>query len=188
MALTLFPGDSALLLAILVTGVWTLLGMATDGLRMSMLFISSIIAWLLAPMIGNWMPAFLLPSNPIWNDLGIGAIPAFGFLMIIFFIAVHFLHKKVTLELKYKWDTPKHEKWENLNSTLGLACGGILGVWYFLLVSGVVMPFGYLTAKAQPNQPTNGPLGYRLCGRLYRDLSSLGLNRTARLFDPAPAD
>ena len=188
MALTLFPGDSALLLAILVTGFWTLLGMATDGLRMSMLFISSIIAWLLSPLIGNWMPPFLLPANPIWSEVGAGAIPAYIILMLIFFVAVHFLHKKVALELKYKWDTPKHEKWENLNSTLGLACGGILGVWYFLLVSGVVMPFGYLTAKAQPNQPTNDPLGYRLCGRLYRDLSSLGLNRTARLFDPAPAD
>ena len=188
MALTLFPGDSALLLAILVTGVWTLLGMATDGLRMSMLFLSSIIAWLLAPVIGNWMPPFLLPANPIWSEVGAGTIPAYIILMLIFFVAVHFLHKKATLELKYKWDTPKHEKWEKLNASLGLACGGILGVWYFLLVSGVVMPFGYLTAKVQPTQPANDPLGYRLCGRLYRDMSSLGLNRTARLFDPATAD
>ena len=188
MALTLFPGDSALLLAILVIGAWALLGMSTDGLRMGMLFISSIIAWLLAPLLGNWMPAFLLPSNPIWHDLGIGAVPAFGFLTIIFSISVHFLHKKVTLDLKYKWDTPKHEKWEKLNATLGLTCGGMLGIWYYVLICGVILPFGYLIAKVQPTHPANDPLGYRLCGRLYRDLSSLGLNRTSRLFDPAPAD
>ena len=188
LAFAMFPGDSALLLAILVIGIWTLLGMVTDGLRMSMLFISSIIVWLLAPMIGNWMPPFLLPTNPIWSEVGAGTIPAYIILMLIFFIAVHFLHKKITLDLKYKWDTPKHEKWEKLNSALGLACGGMLGLWYYLLICGVIMPFGYLTAKIQPAQPTNDPPGYRLCGRLYRDLSSLGLNHAVRIFDPAPAD
>ncbi len=188
MAFALFPGDSALLLAFLVIGAWTLLGMATDGLRMGMLFIATFLSWLLAPLFGSSMPAFLLPSNSIWRDLGIGAVPAFGLLMVIFCIAVHFLHKKVTLNLKYKWDTPKHERWEKLNATLGLACGGMLGIWYYLLIGGVIMPFGYLTAKIQPAQPANDPLGYRLCGRLYRDLSSLGLNHTVRIFDPAPAD
>ena len=187
-AFTLFPGDFALLLAILVIGAWTLLGMATDALRMGMLFISTSLSWLLAPLFGNWMPTFLLPSNPIWHDLGFGAIPAFGFLMIIFSIAVHFLHKKVTLDFKYKWDTPKHEKWEKLNATLGVACGGLLGICYYLLIGGVIMPFGYLTAKIQPAQSAIDPLSYRLSGRLYRDLSSLGLNHAVRLFDPAPAD
>ena len=188
LAFALFPGDSALLLAIIVIGAWTLLGMATDGLLMSMVFISSIIVWLLAPIIGSWLPPFLLPNNPIWNEVGAGTISAYIFLILILFIAIYFLHKKVTLELKYKWDTLKHEKWEKLNSALGLACGGIMGLWCYLLICGVIMPFGYLTAKIQPAQPTNDPLGYRLCGRLYRDLSSLGLNHTVRIFDPAPAD
>ena len=188
MAFAIFSGDSALLLAILIIGAWTLLGMATDGLRMGMLFISTFLSWLLAPLFGNSMPDFLLPSNPIWRDFGIGAVPAFGLLMVIFCIAVHLLHKKVTLNLKYKWDTPKHEKWEKLNTTLGLVCGGMLGIWYYLLIGGVIMPLGYLTAKIQPALPANDPLGYRLCSRLYLDMSSLGLNHTVRIFDPAPDD
>ena len=188
MAFALFPGDSALLLAILVIGAWTLLGRVTDGLRMGMLFIATFLSWLLAPLLGNWMPAFLLPSAPIWSDLGFGAIPAFGLLMLIFSVAAYFLHKKVTLNLKYKWDIAKHEKWENLNATLGPTCGGILGVWYYLLIGGVIMPFGYFTASIQSAQPVNDPLSYQLGGRLYRDMSSLGLNGAARIFDPAPAN
>ena len=185
MAFALFPGDSALLLAILVIGAWTLLGMTTDGLRMGLLLICSMIAWLLAPLIGGWIPSFLLPVNPLWREVGAGAIPAFLILFSLFFVGVHFLHKKITLEIKHKWDDYKQDRWENLNSLLGWVCGGILGIWFYLLIGGVTMPLGYLSAKIQSAQPANDPLGYQFSSRLYRDFCSLGLHRPARLFDPA---
>ena len=111
MALSLFPGDTALLLAILVIGAGTLLGVASDGLRMGMLLISSLVAWLIAPLTGKWMPSALLPSNPLWQEVGAGAIPAFLFILLFFFVGTHFLHKKITLDLKYKWDEQKHNRW-----------------------------------------------------------------------------
>ncbi len=188
MALSLFPGDTALLLAILVIGTCTLLGVASDGLRMGMLLISSLVAWLIAPFIGNWMPSVLLPSNPLWHEIGAGAIPAFLFILLFFFVGTHFLHKKITLDLKYKWDEYKHNRWDNLNPLLGKICGGLLGIWFFLLIGGITMPLGYLTAKVQSAYPNNDPLVYQLSSRLYRDFSSLGLHRPTRLFDPAEKD
>ena len=86
MAFSLFPGDTALLLAILVIGACTLLGVVSDGLRMGMLLINSLIAWHIAPLIGNWMPSVLLPSNPLWHEIGAGAIPAFFFILLFFFV------------------------------------------------------------------------------------------------------
>ena len=188
MAFALFPGDSALLLAILVIGAGTLLGTATDGLRMGLLLICSMIAWLVAPLIGDWAPSFLLPVNPLWREVGAGAIPTFTILLLLFFGGGHFLHKKITLEIKHKWDDYKQDRWEDLNSTLGWVCGGILGIWFYLLICGVIMPLGYLTAKTQSTQSASNPLGFQLSARLYRDFCSLGLHRPARLFDPAQAE
>ena len=188
MAFSLFPGDTALLLAILVIGACTLLGVATDGLRMGMLFIGSVFAWFIAPLISNWMPSVLLPENPLWSELGAGVIPAFLLILLLFFVGVHFIHKKVTMEIKHKWDDYKHDRWDNLNPLLGRVCGALLGVWLFLIILGLAMPLGYLSAKIQSAQPSNDPLGYQLSSRLYRDSSSLGLHRPARLFDPATSE
>tara|TARA_B100001123_G_scaffold257032_1_gene286547 strand:+ start:926 stop:2302 length:1377 start_codon:yes stop_codon:yes gene_type:complete len=185
MAFALFPGDTALLLAILVIGACTLLGMATDGLRMGMLLISSILAWIMAPLIGNWIPSVLLPANPLWREAGAGAIPAFLVMSLLFFVGGHFLHKKITFEIKDKWDDYKHDRWGNIDPLLGRICGGLLGIWFFLLIGGTAMPLGYLTAKVRSDHPSNDPLGYQLSSRLYRDFSSLGLHRPVRLLDPA---
>ena len=43
-AIALFPGDSALLLLLLVVGAFVLLGMITNGLRMAMLFVGTVVA------------------------------------------------------------------------------------------------------------------------------------------------
>ena len=85
-AIALFPGDSALLLFLLVVGAFVVLGMITDGLRMAMLFVGTVVAYLLAPLLGNYIPRSFLPDNPLWQDMGVGSIHSFIVLMILFFI------------------------------------------------------------------------------------------------------
>ena len=53
LALSLFPGDSALMLFLLVVGAFTLLGLQTDGLRMAMLFVGTLLALIFAPMLAG---------------------------------------------------------------------------------------------------------------------------------------
>ena len=53
LAISLFPGDSALMLFLLVVGAFTLLGLQTDGLRMGMLFVGTLLALIFAPMLAG---------------------------------------------------------------------------------------------------------------------------------------
>ena len=47
--IALFPGDSALLLFLLVAGAFVGLGVLTDGLRMAMLTVAAFAVWVNAP-------------------------------------------------------------------------------------------------------------------------------------------
>jgi len=187
-AIALFPGDSALLLLLLVVGAFVVLGMITDGLRMAMLFAGTVVAYLLAPLLRNYIPRSFLPDNPLWQDMGVGSIYSFILLMILFFIGFHYLHRWIEIELKYKMEPRKHEQWWRVNSVIGLSLGGIIGVIYFLMIAGKITPLGYVTAQMQPANPSADPVGYRLTARLYKDFHTLGVDKTARMFDPASSD
>ena len=184
-AIALFPGDSALLLLVVVVGAFVVLGMITDGLRMAMVFVGTVVAYLLAPLLGNYVPRSFLPDNPLWRDMGVGSIHAFIVLMILFFIGFHFLHRWIEIELKYKLEARKHKEWGRVNSVIGLSLGGIMGVFYFLMIAGKITPLGYAAAQMQPASPSADPIGYRLSARLYKDFHSLGIDKAARMFDPA---
>ena len=184
-AIVLFPGDSALLLLLLVMGAFVVLGTITDGLRMAMVFVGTVVAYLLAPLLGNYVPRSFLPDNPLWRDMGVGSIHAFIVLMILFFIGFHFLHRWIEIELKYKLEACKHKEWGRVNSVIGLSLGGIMGVFYFLMIAGKITPLGYAAAQMQPASPSADPIGYRLSARLYKDFHSLGIDKAARMFDPA---
>ena len=182
----LFPGDSALLLMLLVVGAFVVLGTITDGLRMAMLFVGSLLSLLLAPLLERYVvPRGFLPANPLWQEMGIGNVYAFIFLMMILFAVIHKLRERTALEIKYALELRKHEEWLRLNSVIGLALGGITGVFYFLMIAGKITPLGYVTAQMQPANPSADPAGYRLSARLYKDFHALGVDKAARLFDPA---
>ncbi len=187
-AIALFPGDSALLLLLLVVGAFVVLGMITDGLRMAMLFVGTVVAYLLAPLLGNYVPRSFLPDNPLWRDMGVGSIHAFIVLMILFFIGFHFLHRWIEIELKSKLEARKHKEWGRVNSVIGLSLGGIMGVFYFLMIAGKITPLGYVTAQMQPANPSADPVSYRLSARLYKDFHTLGVDKSARMFDPASSE
>jgi len=187
-AIALFPGDSALLLLLLVVGAFVVLGMITDGLRMAMLFVGTVVAYLLAPLLGNYVPRSFLPDNPLWRDMGVGSIHAFSVLMILFFIGFHFLHRWIEIELKSKLEARKHKEWGRVNSVIGLSLGGIMGVFYFLMIAGKITPLGYVTAQIQPANPSADPVSYRLSARLYKDFHTLGVDKSARMFDPASSE
>ena len=182
----LFPGDSALLLLGVVVGFFVVLGMITDGLRMAMLLVATVVSYFVAPLLGQLVPRSFRPDNPMWSDLGVGAIHAFVVLMVLLFIGAHFLHRWAEIELKYKMSARKLAEWSRVNSMIGLGLGGVLGVLYFLGLAGLITPVGYATAQMQPADPTADPVGYRLSARLYRDFHSLGVDKAARVFDPAP--
>ena len=184
-AITLFPGDSALLLLLLVVGAFVVLGMITDGLRMAMVFVGTLLSLLLAPLLGPFVPRSFLPANPLWRETGIGDVYAFVFLMIILFVVIHKLRERAALEIKYALELRKHEEWLRVNSVIGLSLGGIMGVFYFLMIAGKITPLGYAAAQMQPASPSADPIGYRLSARLYKDFHSLGVDKAARMFDPA---
>ena len=187
-AFALFPGDAALLLLLLVMAPWVVLGMITDGVRMAMIALAALISLPLAGLLGQWMPRALLGGNPLWRDWGLGNAWAFLFLMVILFIVIHRLHEQATIELKYRIPGNKYEDWGRVNSVIGLSLGGIMGVLSFLVLAGKITPLGYASAQMQPAQPAEDPAGYRLTARLYRDFNSLGVDRAARVFDPAPPE
>ena len=184
-AFALFPGDSALLLLLLVMAPWVVLGMITDGVRMTMVAVAVGISLPLASFLGQWVPRSLLGSNLLWRDWGLGNAYAFVFLMGILFIVIHKLHEQATIELKYRIPGNKHEGWGRVNSVIGLSLGGIMGVLSFLLLAGKITSLGYATAQMQPADPSSDPAGYRLTARLYRDFHTLGVDKAARMFDPA---
>jgi hypothetical protein len=184
----IFPGDSALLLLVVVMGFFVVLGIISDGLRMAMLGVATGIAYFAAPLLGQFVPRSFLPDNPLWRDLGVGAIHAFVVIMVLLFIGAHFLHRWVEIELKYKWSARKLKEWDRVNSMIGLCLGGVLGVFYFLGMAGLITPVGYATAQMQPADPSADPAGYRLSARLYRDFHTLGVDKAARMFDPAPSE
>ena len=138
--LALFPGDSALLLLVLVLGGFIGFGMVADGIRMALLLVASVISYFVAPLLGGYVPRGLLPKNPIWREAGVGDIHAFMILMVLLFIGIHFLHRWITIEVKYKLPARKHNDWARVNSVLGLCVGGITGVLYYLVLAGLGMP------------------------------------------------
>ena len=186
--LALFPGDSALLLLVLVLGGFIGFGMVTDGIRMALLLVASVISYFVAPLLGGFVPKGLLPKNIIWREAGVGDIHAFIILMVLLFIGIHFLHRWITIEVKYKLPARKHNEWARVNSVLGLCMGGITGVLYYLMLAGLITPVGYATAQMPAADSAKDPTGYRLAGRLYKDFKTLGVDRAASAFNPATAD
>ena len=181
----LFPGDSAVLLLVLVLGFFVVLGMIADGVRMALLLVASVVSYFVAPLLGQFVPPSFLPENPIWREAGVADIFAFVILMVLFFVGIHFLHRWLEIELKYKWTTRKHKEWGRVNSVIGLCLGGVMGVFYFLAMAGLITPVGYATAQMPAAQPDADPIGYRLAGRLYRDFRTPGVDRMASAFNPA---
>ncbi len=185
-AITLFPGDSALLLLLLVVGAFVVLGMITDGLRMAMMFVGTLLSLLLAPLLGqNVVSQGFIPTNPLWQKMRIVDVYAFIFLIVILLPVIHKLSARATLEIKKALELRKHEGWLRLNSVIGLMLGGIMGVFYFLMIAGRITPLGYVTVQMQPANPSADPMGYRLSARLYKDFHALGVNKAAQMFDPA---
>jgi hypothetical protein len=190
LAISLFPGDSALMLFLLVVGAFTLLGLQTDGLRMGMLFVGTLLALIFAPMLAGVFGKFInLPEHPLWWEMGVGKIWAFVILMTAVLAATQPLHRKLQHHIKHKLETNRLAEWDRINSIAGITLGGILGVLYLMLLAGIITPLGYAATQLQPN-PTaaaSEPLGYRLAARLHRDFRTLGLDKSAHLFDPASA-
>jgi hypothetical protein len=190
LAISLFPGDSALMLFLLVVGAFTLLGLQTDGLRMGMLFVGTLLALIFAPMLEGVLGKFInLPEHPLWWELGAGKIWAFVFLMTAVLAASQPLHRKLHLHIKHALDNNRLAEWDHVNSIAGITLGGILGVLYLMLLAGVITPLGYAATQLRPSTvaAANEPMGYRLAARLHRDFRTLGLDKSARLFDPASA-
>lgn len=188
LALSLFPGDSALMLFLLVVGAFTLLGLQTDGLRMGMLFVGTLLALIFAPMLAGVLGKFVnLPEHPLWWELGAGKIWAFFILMTAVLAATQPLHRKLQHHIKHKLETNRLAEWDHVNSIAGITLGGILGVLYLMLLVGIITPLGYAATQLQPNAAAaaDEPMGYRLAARLHRDFRTLGLDKSARLFDPA---
>ena len=61
----LFPGDSALLLLGVVVGFFVVLGMITDGLRMAMLLVATVVSYFVAPLLGQFVPRSFRPDGGI---------------------------------------------------------------------------------------------------------------------------
>jgi len=188
LALSLFPGDSALMLFLLVVGAFTLLGLQTDGLRMGMLFVGTLLALIFAPMLAGVLGKFVnLPEHPLWWELGAGKIWAFVILMTAVLAATQPLHRKLQHHIKHKLETNRLAEWDHVNSIAGITLGGILGVLYLMLLAGIITPLGYAATQLRPSAAAaaDEPMGYRLAARLHRDFRTLGLDKSARLFDPA---
>ena len=186
--IALFPGDSALLLFLLVAGAFVGLGVLTDGLRMAMLTVAAGISLLASQYLGGFVPDSLLPTNPVWRSFGLDAALAYPALLAVLFLVIHKLHEMASIEIKYKLEPRKHADWRRVNSVIGLCLGGILGILHFLYIAGKVTPIGYATAQMPAADPAHDPVGYRLAGRLYKDFNSLGIDHAARPFDPMPGE
>lgn len=173
------------MLFLLVVGAFTLLGLQTDGLRMSMLFVGTLLALIFAPMLAGVLGKFInLPEHPLWWELGAGKIWGFVILMIAVLAATQPLHRKLQHHIKHKLETNRHAEWDRVNSIVGITLGGILGVLYLMLFAGIITPLGYAATQLRPSA-AGEPMGYRLAARLHRDFRTLGLDKSARLFDPA---
>ena len=93
--IALFPGDSALLLFLLVAGAFVGLGVLTDGLRMAMLTVAAGISLLASQYLGGFVPDSLLPTNPVWRSFGLDAALAYLALLAVLFLVIHKLHEKM---------------------------------------------------------------------------------------------
>ena len=176
------------MLFLLVVGAFTLLGLQTDGLRMGMLFVGTLLALIFAPMLAGVLGKFInLPEHPLWWELGAGKIWAFIILMTAVLAGTQPLHRKLQHHIKHKLETNRLAEWDRVNSIAGITLGGILGVLYLMLLAGIITPLGYAATQLRPSETAaaNEPLGYRLAARLHRDFRTLGLDKSARLFDPA---
>ncbi len=188
LAISLFAGDSALMLFLLVVGAFTMLGLLTDGLRMGMLFVGTLLALMLAPVLEGSLGSFIaLPAHPLWWELGAGKVWAFVLVMVAVLVGTHPLHRKLELHIKHKLSNTRLAEWERVNSIAGITLGGIMGVLYLMLLAGLITPLGYAATQLRPNTAAEAqePAGYRLVARLHRDFRTLGLDKSARLFDPA---
>ena len=109
--------------------------------------------------------------------------------MVAVLAGTHPLHRKLELHIKHTLSTARHAEWERVNSISGITLGGIMGVLYLMLLAGIITPLGYAASQMRPNaaMAENEPVGYRLSARLHRDFRTLGLDKFARLFDPASA-
>ena len=176
------------MLFLLVVGAFTLLGLQTDGLRMAMLFVGTLLALIFAPILAGVLGKFInLPEHPLWWELGAGKIWAFVILMTAVLSASQPLHRKLQHHIKHTLESNRLAEWDRANSITGITLGGILGVLYLMLLAGIITPLGYAASQLQPSAPAAAkePLGYRLAVRLHRDFRTLGLDKSARLFDPA---
>jgi hypothetical protein len=174
------------LIAILCLGLVGLTGYYQGPVRAAFSLLGIVFGALLAsplsPLTKHLLPVFGL-SHPIWQIFVPQAI-AFLLVLIIFKIAGHVVHAKLSLHFKYKADEKKLLRWERLYSRLGLCVGLLNGSIYFFLIMIPIYVGGYFTAEAASG--SGDPAGAQFLTHTRAELHADHLDRAVAAYDPTP--
>jgi hypothetical protein len=163
-----------------VTGYYT--GPVRAGFSFLGLVLGALLAGPLSPLTRHLLPLFGL-KHPAWGLFVPQAI-AFLAVLIIFKIAGHVLHEKISVYFKYKvTDERKLISWRRLYSRLGLCVGLLNGAVYFILLMIPVYAGGYFTTEAAGE---GAPTEAQLLTNLRAQLGSLKMDRVVAAYDPTP--
>ncbi len=173
------------IIALLCLGLVGTTGYYTGPVRAGFSFFGLVIGGLLAgplsPLTKHLLPLVGL-NHPAWGIFLPQAI-AFLVVLLIFKIAGHVLHEKVSVYFKYKVDEKKLISWRRLYARLGFCVGLLNGTVYFILLMIPVYAGGYFTTEAAGD---NAPAGAEMLTRMRAELGSLKMDHVLAAYDPTP--
>jgi hypothetical protein len=173
------------MIALVCLGLAGVAGKIAGPVRAAFSFVGLVLAMLLvgplSPLTRHLLPLLGL-KHPVWA-IFVPQLIAFAVVLIIFKIAGHALHEKISFQFKYKVDDRKRIDWERLYSRLGLCVGLLNGAVYFVLLMIPIYAAGYFTTEAAAD---NAPLGAKILTNTRAQMTHDGMDRVAVAYDPTP--
>jgi hypothetical protein len=172
------------ILAIVLVLIFAGLGFAQGAIRSTISLVGLIVALLLAVPFGGLLRPLMGQigvTNPVWQAI-VPAVVAFLIIYLVISGLSFFVHHKVYLMYKYKRDDADRIRWERMNRHTGASIGVLMGVIFFLAVSGTIYAAGYLTVQLSSD---SNPGTIRFINSVREDMAASGFDKAAAKFQPA---
>jgi hypothetical protein len=173
------------ILAIVLLLAFGALGFAKGAIRASVSLIGILLGAALAVPLSGLIRPLMGPIgvvNPVWLAI-VPPLIVFALIYLSFVGLSFFIHQRVFLIYKYKYDEVDRIRWARMNRNVGAAVGLFAGAILFLYVCGLVYAAGYLTIQLSSD---DNPGTIKLINSVRQDMTDSGFDQAAARFQPAP--
>jgi hypothetical protein len=177
------------ILALVLCGLFAVIGFFSGAIRTAMMLlgvmIASFITGPIAPKLTGLMPKIGI-KHPLWIQFA-PYIIVFSLIALVIFGIGFAIHHKVALIYKYSRDDFSRMKWERMNKHVGISVGLAIAIMLFFVIAQVAFVGGYVTAElSDEGSSANNPVWVKFLSALRSDMQSTGLDKSVAALDKTP--